>query len=233
MTQRTIKVNRPMGDYNVIQRAADGMFNANALLKQWNEANPNKKRRIDKFLATDGTKEFIEALMDDIQVSENQPNVKNDISTPVLKIVKPRGIKGGGRTEGEVWMHPLLFMKFAMYINPRFEVNVLKMVADQLIYYRNKVADMWREWNAMVARFGGNDTETFKRLARCLNKATFGYHKEGMRDFATSEELQEMARIQAEILQLIKLGYINNLKGVIKHLEKYFKAHKQLTINNL
>lgn len=231
MTQRNFELTRPMGDYNIIQRTADGMFDANALLKQWNENNPNKQRRIDKFLNNKETKEFIEALVDDIQVSENQPNVKNDISTSVLKIVKPRGVKGGGRTEGAVWMHPLLFMNFAMYLNPRFKVTVLKMVADQLIEYRNKVADMWKEWNAMVARFGGNDTETFKRLARCLNKAVFGYHKEGMRDFATSEELREMARIQAEILQLIKLGYINNLKGVIKHLEKYFKAHKQITIN--
>lgn len=228
MTQRNIELTRPMGDYSIIQRTADGMFNANALLRQWNEANPNKKKQMDKFLNTEKTKDFITT----ITKREGYDEIaESDISTSVLKIVKPRGIKGGGRTEGAVWMHPLLFIDFAMYLNVDFKYDVLKMVYDQLIEYRNKVADMYREWTAMVARFGGNDAETFKRLARCLNKAVFGYHKEGMRDFATSEELQEMARIQAEILQLIKLGYINNLKGVIKHLEKYFKAHKQLTIN--
>lgn len=40
---------RPMGDFKVEQRTKDAFFNATALLKQWNDANPTKKRLLDNF----------------------------------------------------------------------------------------------------------------------------------------------------------------------------------------
>ncbi len=35
---------RPMGNFNVIQRTKDGMFNATDLLKQWNSFNSQQNR---------------------------------------------------------------------------------------------------------------------------------------------------------------------------------------------
>lgn len=34
-------------------------------------------------------------------------------------------------------MHPLLFIDFAMWLNPAFKVKVLKFVYDELIKFRN------------------------------------------------------------------------------------------------
>lgn len=43
---------------------------------------------------------------------------------------KARSDRGGG-----TWMHPILFVKFAMWLNPRFEVQVIKFVYDQMLKY--------------------------------------------------------------------------------------------------
>lgn len=34
--------------------------------------------------------------------------------------------------DGEVWMHPSLFIKFAMWLDPKFELDVIKTVYDNL-----------------------------------------------------------------------------------------------------
>lgn len=34
--------------------------------------------------------------------------------------------------DGEMWMHPYLFTKFAMWLDPKFELDVIKTVYDNL-----------------------------------------------------------------------------------------------------
>ena len=46
-----------------------------------------------------------------------------------------------GRTSDKVWMHPYLFIKFAMWINSTFEVQVIKFVFDELISLRCDAGD--------------------------------------------------------------------------------------------
>ena len=53
---------RKMGDFNVVQRTKDGMFNATELIKQWNEKTGEKKE-ITKFFENSNTSKFVEALI--------------------------------------------------------------------------------------------------------------------------------------------------------------------------
>lgn len=53
-----------MGCFSVEQRTKDGMFNATALLKQWNES-AGEKKEIKKFFENQNTKEFISALIEE------------------------------------------------------------------------------------------------------------------------------------------------------------------------
>lgn len=54
-----------MGDFDVLQRTSDGYFDGNALLNLWNKSNGNTRRRMDDFLSSPKTKEFIDAIIDD------------------------------------------------------------------------------------------------------------------------------------------------------------------------
>lgn len=115
---------RKMGEFNVTQRTKDGFFCATELLRQWNEyANLNrgnspylKQKDLKEFFSNKNTKEFIDALLEE-----------EKLSTKNLAYLKSRGKSGG------TWMHPVLFVKFAMWLNPRFEVQVIKFVYDEMI----------------------------------------------------------------------------------------------------
>lgn len=109
---KTVNVlTRKMGDFNVFQRTSDGYFDANSLLKQWNDNPDSTRRRLDDFMNSGRTKEFISALSEDeshrrkIDIGDNQLVIK----------VKGKTTKHG-KTPDKVWMHPLLFIKFAMWI---------------------------------------------------------------------------------------------------------------------
>ena len=118
-----------MGQFQVQQRTKDGMFNATALMKQWNESSGDKKE-VTKFFENENTKAFISALME-----EEKLNTQNSA------YLKSRGKNGG------TWMHPILFVKFAMWLNPRFEVKVIKFVYDEMIKYRNESGDAYKRTN--------------------------------------------------------------------------------------
>lgn len=56
---------RPMGNFKVLQRTSDGYFDGNALLRQWNNTPGNEQRKMDEFLESKRTIEFIDALIEE------------------------------------------------------------------------------------------------------------------------------------------------------------------------
>ena len=64
---------RPMGNFHVEQRTKDGMFNATALLKQWNLNTQNsgdlKKKDMDDF--------FVNKNVDEWKLKNNEEMKKN------------------------------------------------------------------------------------------------------------------------------------------------------------
>jgi hypothetical protein len=121
---------RKMGQFDVKQRTKDGFFNATELLSQWNEKPNNPKRDLSKFWEQDGVKSFIEVMMEE-----------ENLDTPLEVYVKSKASRG---VNAGTWMHPTLFVKFAMWLNVRFEYHVIKFVADQLIQYRKDSGDSYR-----------------------------------------------------------------------------------------
>ena len=59
----SVTMKRKMGNFDILQRTSDGMFNATELLKQWNLNTQNygdlKKKDMDDYLSIKSTKEFI------------------------------------------------------------------------------------------------------------------------------------------------------------------------------
>lgn len=124
---------RKMGDFDVSQRTKDGMFNATALLKQWNAQDGVAQRKLDNYFASAKTTEFIDTIIE-----------REKLNTPKMVYLKTRGNNGG------TWMHPLLFIDFAMWINPSFKYDVLKFVYDQMIKYRNDSGDAYKLLSSAV-----------------------------------------------------------------------------------
>jgi hypothetical protein len=113
-----------------LQRTADGYFNATKLLDYWNKNNIQKKL-LGNYTKNDSTKEFIEQLQ------------KEGIERPYI----------AGRGTGEkagTWMHPKLFIDFAMWISVEFKSIVIDYVLDGLIKSRHDAGDYYNEMTAVI-----------------------------------------------------------------------------------
>lgn len=198
-----------MGGFDVIQRTSDGMFNATLLMKQWNESNGSKKE-IKHFLEENkNTQEFITAL-----ISEENLNGRNSA------YLKTRGMKGG------TWMHPFLFIKFSMWLNPRFEVKVIKFVYDELIKYRNEAGDAYREMAASIQKIVPKNELPVRisHVAKAINHIVYNAHEPEIRNKQAEEsKVKELAGLEKDIAMLINRGFIKTFGELINHLRSIWR----------
>lgn len=192
-----------MGSFDVKQRTKDGMFNATELVKQWNKVEGNPKRDLSKFWEQRQTKEFLEVLMVDDEF----------LNTPKKGYLKTRGKYGG------TWMHPYLFIKFAMWISPRFELNVIKFVHDQLIEFRHDAGDNYKKLAASASILSGVD---YSRLAKAVNWIVFGKHAKELRQTATEKQLKELAEVQKQVSFAIDMGMIKDFDGLLALMRRMY-----------
>ena len=158
-------MNRPMGMFNVEQRTSDGYFEANSLLQQWNKNNP--ERKMNRYISSSKTEEFINEIK--LRESQGQKCTRQNYQ-PLIKI-KGRNSKNG-RIPDRVWMTPLLFIDFAMWINPSFKYDVLKFVYDKMIHFRNLSGDAYKTLATNVQKLVGSNFMpiAMRRIGEAINE---------------------------------------------------------------
>ena len=203
-----------MGEFNVTQRTKDGFFNATSLLKQWNEKTGMKKE-VTKFLDLESTTELVKVIM-----------CRENLHTQDYTYVKSRASRGDN---AGTWMHPVLFIDFAMWINPTFKYDVIKFVYDEMIKFRNLSGDAYPTMCKAVKSILPEDIfrEKVKDLARSLNIIIYGKHESEMRNkIADESKLRELYELEMNIAQWIEIGIVKNyqqLKSALTNL--YYKKH--------
>lgn len=205
---------RKMGRFDVVQRTSDGMFNSSELLKQYNKANKTDKKLIN-FINLAQTKEFIDELQSELNT---QSDISYDGSIEVLTEIKGRNTKSG-RTSDVVWMNPYLFIKFSMWLSPRFELQVIKFVADQLIRFRHEAGDNYNGLTSAVQRFKDIN---YPQLAKGLNWIVFNIHEAGIRNKATQEQLRELVEVQKKLAFACDMGYIKTFDELINEMRRLY-----------
>ena len=217
---------RKMGDFEVFQRTSDGYFDGNALLAQWNSLPNGKRRRRDDFLNNSNTKEFLESLSDEL--------IANGDISPMADFQPIKEIKGrmtkNGKTKDQVWMHPYLFMKFAMWINPRFEVKVIRFVYDQLIEYRNEAGNAYKEMSSAVSRLVDKSfvPAAIQNVAKAVNHIVFGVHESDIRNKRAEEsKMRELFELERDVSKSINRGLIKTYENLIIYLRDVWKEKWQ------
>lgn len=212
---------RQMGSFSVFQRTSDGFFNATSLLKQWNSISPSE-RKMDNYFKVQGTEEFVSTIMS-----------KENLHTPKLVYVKSRASRG---ENAGTWMHPLLFIDFAMWINPSFKYDVLKFVYDQLIQYRNEAGDTYRDMCASIASISKKDevAQNIQKIAKAINVVVFGKHqREARNKMAEEARMKELTSLQQKVAEFINIGYFKSFEDVRQYLLKVWRMKyqpKELTV---
>ena len=211
---------RKMGQFDVLQRISDGFFDANALLNQWNKVEKNPRKRMSEFLESPKTKDFIEALKDDLKLSRKS----DEADIQVVDRIKGRRTKNG-KNPDKIFFHPFLYIKFAMWLNPKFEVQVIKFVYDELIKNRHLAGDNYNVLTSAIATLPDSD---YKQVATAIQWIVFNRTGKNLRQQATKEQLQEISEIEHSLAFSINMGMINNNQQLIELLRKmWYKKYQK------
>lgn len=196
---------RKMGDFDVFQRTKDGMFNATTLLKQWNENTGSQKQMIH-FTENKNTEEFVKVLIS-----------KEDLKERNSVLIQSRGKNGG------TWMHPFLFIDFAMWINPEFKYDVIKFVYDELIKYRVDAGIEYKEVGRVISSIVDKSfiATAMSNVSKAINHIVFGGHESGIRNKQGCEsKMRKLLDIEKNIVMLIDCGFVNSYDQLMNYLRK-------------
>ena len=207
----SVNMVREMGTFKVTQRTKDSFFNATELLKQWNKYSGQKKE-ISKFFELENTKHFIDRLIE-----------KENLNTHDLAYLKTRGKYGG------TWMTPILFIKFAMWINVDFEIDVIKFVYDNLMAFRNNAGDNYIGLTNAAQRLNNCN---YPQLAKGLNWIVFNKHEKEIRQIATQDQLKELNDIQKKLAFALDMGYIKSFDELLNEMRRMWHIkYSALSLN--
>jgi hypothetical protein len=196
-------MHRPMGQFDVLQRTSDGFFNATNLLKAWNEIKGMDKK-FDHYTSLKSTKEFMETL-------ENEEDL-NSRNHGVLKSTRGK--------YGATWMHPYLFMDFAMWLNPKFKLDVIKFVYDQLIKFRHDAGDAYKQMCEALKTIGATKDD-YASISRQLNVTCFDKHTKDLRQHSTETQLKELFLLESTITTNIQMGLLQSIAAVKVFIVNY------------
>ena len=202
---------RPLADFTVEQRTKDEYFCLTGLLNNWNLKMGTKKELKDYF-ENKATQEFVKALAD-------EENLHGDKS-PYVKS-KARLDRGGG-----TWGHPLLFIDFAMWLNPHFKVKVLKFVSDQMLTYRNEAGDAYKQLSSAMSKIC--TPHQMKRympiLGKGINYIVAGHHEHQLRnEYGTEEKQKEYFELEKQVAMLVNEGFLRTPEDVANYLRRKFQ----------
>lgn len=202
---------RPLANFTVEQRTKDGYFCLTGLLNNWNLKMGTKKELKDYF-ENKATQEFVKALAD-------EENLHGDKS-PYVKS-KARLDRGGG-----TWGHPLLFIDFAMWLNPHFKVKVLKFVSDQMLTYRNEAGDAYKQLSSAMSKIC--TPHQMKRympiLGKGINYIVAGHHEHQLRnEYGTEEKQKEYFELEKQVAMLVNEGFLRTPEDVANYLRRKFQ----------
>lgn len=199
---------RPMGSFHVAQRTKDGMFNATELLNQWN-ASSGQQKQISHYFDNNNTKEFINALM----VEEN------------FKERDSVYLKSRGKYNGGTWMHPIMFIDFAMWLNPSFKVQAIKFVYDQMLKYRNDAGDAYKELSSAVSKIVPKSfmVIAMQKIGEALNYVVFNQHEPMLRNKNGEESsMKELYELEYRLVENINDGLLSSFEQVIYFLRRRY-----------
>ena len=123
-------------------------------------------------------------------------------------------------------MHPILFIKFAMWLNPRFEVQVIKFVYDQMIKYRNDAGDAYRELGASVGIIVSKSfmAVAMSNISKGINYIVFGEHYTAVRNDKGTEDYQrELFEMERKVSELIRDGFLKTYEETMDYLRRKWR----------
>jgi hypothetical protein len=200
---------RDLNGVSVRQNHKTWFFNANDLLDLYNKNN-KKKKEMWAYLKTDNFKSFQEAVIkNEILNTNKNTELENSFKTIETKRWK----------YWWTWMHPYIFLDFAMWLSPDFKVNCMKWLYDNLIKFRDECGDSFKKVNkALFDKKPNLPPFEYSNEAKMINKIVFWSPNGGQRNLATAEQLELLKKLQESDVKLIQKW--------LDYYERYIKLNE-------
>lgn len=218
-----IEISGVYNEHTVRQRTEDGYFNATDLLKVYNKLTGSRKM-IAEFVRLDNTQKFSEVI------AQNEGRIvskKYEETTHFNVTINP--IKSTKGRNSATWMHPYMFLDFAMWLSPEFKYNVLKWVHDNLIKNRHESGDAFKDMckalgQKFFERYGSKcPSEEFRNESRMLKQIAFPDKPKFDRNNASETELDLIVKMEKLNTQLINKGFLRDQRK--RHLTQFVEFH--------
>ncbi len=202
-----VLMRREMGNLQFSQRTKDSYFSATQLLSQWNSIEKKKKKdkEVSRFLNLDSTINFINELV-----------LADIIDTHSEGYQTSRANKGDN---AGTWMHPYLFIKFAMWLSPKFEVECIKFIHDHLISNRKLAGTNYNLLSASGVKLKGYN---FSEVAIAMQWIIFGKKGKELRQTATELQLKELYELEQNLSFAIDMKYIKSYDELLSLMRKLY-----------
>jgi len=144
MKTEVIMKRKTLGDI-ISQKSKSGFFSATELVKAGNKfriLNDIKPVDLNSYFKNSANKEFIKELE-----------------------MKYGKIKTDGRGRGvHLWVHPLLFLDIALWIDPKMKVEVYEWLMDNLLQFRNDSGDSYKRMTGALYQGAKNKSKFQKNI---------------------------------------------------------------------
>lgn len=184
------------------QNSKTGFLNLNDLMECYLSENPKSSKKVENYMRLRQTSEFAETIRESLLEAANQNTHKNgDLVLPLtepLTVFETKRGKNGG-----TWVHPYLFLDFAMWLNPRFKLWAMSIIEDKLIELRNEAGDRFKDMMMALKGAGAVSPREYAKECVMLNNVVFGTSTKEQRNSASKEQLELLSKLQKYNAHLI------------------------------
>ena len=132
------------------------------------------------------------------------------------------------------WLYNLLNCCDEAYIkikiNPKFKLQVIKFVYDELIKNRHDAGDNYRLLAEAVAKIVDRAflPVAIQNIAKAINYVVFNKHVSGIRNSQASEDtLKQLSDLEFKLSELINEGFIKDYEQAMSYLRKQWNNKHQ------
>jgi len=177
---------RPLMGIEVLQSTNTEMIKVSDFLKEVNTLRVKKglsEKNLSSYFDNLHTREYLDALA-----------LYEDIPVDELRIVK-RGKYGG------TYVHPLLFIDIALWVDPKLKVEVYSWLSDNLLNLRNSGGDSFKTYNTALNKSYPEEVNknTYMNVATYIQKACGVCGTKDKWERATKEQLELRDEIHTNI----------------------------------
>ena len=160
---------RELAGHTIRQNHKTLMFSANDM------ASLFPKKNLSDWLSSKSTNEFLSTIKMREELEDEQI---------VFRSGKKRGENSG------TWLHPLLAVDLAMWLDSNFKYDVLKWVQDHLCINRDNAGNTYKEMGKSIQAAFGNDCSPMVYVAECDMVQELAGVRTAKRNLATIEQLE-------------------------------------------